>query len=150
MEPCNEVTRRIGEFAAVPGAEIPARIGEHLRECQACSRALDAARLARGLLAAAANAPGPPVEFADRVLAALPGPGSRRPDTDLWRMGWDLLPAFAATAALLLILYLGSAVPAPAGVVPLEGLSSGERLVLEDSPPEPDVILAAVMEGSER
>jgi anti-sigma factor RsiW len=149
MESCNEVIQRIGELAAVPLAEIPARVGEHLQGCPACTRALAAARLARGLLAAAADAPEPPAGFADRVLAALPGPTSWRPDTDLWRLGWGLVPAFAATAALFLILYLGSAVPGPAGVVPVEGLSSGERLVLETSPPEPDVILAAVMEGGE-
>jgi predicted anti-sigma-YlaC factor YlaD len=149
MESCNEVIQRIGELAAVPVAEIPARVGEHLQGCPACTRALAAARLARGLLAAAAVAPEPPAEFADRVLAALPAPRLGRPDTDLWRLGWGLVPAFAAMAALLLILYLGSAVPGPAGVVPVEGLSSGERLVLEASPAEPDAILAAVMEGSE-
>ncbi len=149
MESCNEVIRRIGELAAVPVAEIPARVGEHLQGCPACTRALAAARLARGLLAAAAVAPEPPAEFADRVLAALPGPTSLRPDTDLWRLGWGLVPAFAAMAVLLLILYQGSVASGPNGLIPVEGLSSGERLVLETSPAEPDVILAAVMEGGE-
>ncbi len=147
MEACNEVKRRIGEIAAVPAAEIPAGVRDHLRQCPACTRALEAARLARGLLAAAADAPEPAPKFATRVLAALPGPKARRPNADLWRLGWGLVPAFAAMAALLLILYQGSVVSGPIGLVPVEGLSTGERLVLEASPPEADAILAAVMEG---
>jgi hypothetical protein len=49
-------------------------------------------------------------------------------------------------AALLLILYQFNGVPGSFGLVPAEGLSAGEHLVLEASPPEPDAVLAAVME----
>ncbi len=147
MEACNEVKRRIGELATVPAAEVPAGVRDHLRQCPVCTRALEAARLARGLLAAAADAPEPAAEFTTRVLAALPGSRALRPDGDLWRLGWGLVPAFAATAALLLILYQATPVSGPVGLVQAEGLSTGERLVLEASPPEADAILAAVMEG---
>jgi hypothetical protein len=66
----------------------------------------------------------------------------------MWRLGWGLVPAFATTVALLVILYQfqDSAVPGPIGLVSLEGLSAGERIVLEATPPEPDLVLTAVME----
>ncbi len=149
MGSCEEVTKRIGEFAALLAAELPAGIRDHLAGCPACARGLAAARLGRGLLAAAADAPEPPAEFSDRVLAALPEPRPSRSEADLWRLGWGLVPAFAATVALLVVLhqYQAGAVSPPIGLVPLEGLSTGERLVLEASPPEPDVVLTAVMEG---
>jgi len=67
----------------------------------------------------------------------------------MWRLGWGLVPVFAATVALLLILFQfqDSTVPGPIGLLPMEGLSASERIVLEASPPEPDAILTAVMEG---
>ena len=59
------------------------------------------------------------------------------------------VPSFAATAVLLMILYQyqAGAAPGPVGLVSLEGLSASERIVLEATPPEPDLILTAVMEG---
>jgi hypothetical protein len=149
MRSCAEVEKRIVGLAALRATEVPAEIREHLAGCPACTRALAAARLGRGLLAAAADAPEPPAEFADRVLAALPGPRPSRPETEMWRLGWGLVPAFATTVALLVILYQfqDSAVPGPIGLVSLEGLSAGERIVLEATPPEPDLVLTAVMEG---
>jgi len=148
MRSCAEVEKRIVGLAALRATEVPAEIREHLAGCPACTRALAAARLGRGLLAAAADAPEPPAEFADRVLAALPGPRPSRPETEMWRLGWGLVPAFATTVALLVILYQfqDSAVPGPIGLVSLEGLSAGERIVLEATPPEPDLVLTAVME----
>lgn len=147
MGSCEGVAKRIEELAALPAAELPAGIREHLAGCPACSRSLAVARATRGILAAATDAPEPPARFADRVLVALPGAGSRRPDADLWRLGWGLVPAFAATVVLLLALYQASAVPSPVGLVPAEGLSVGERLILEPASPELDAVLAAVMEG---
>lgn len=149
MGTCEEVRERIGELATLAATELPAGIRDHLAGCPACARGLAAARLGRGLLAAAADAPEPPAEFANQVLTALPESRPSRPEADLWRLGWGLVPAFAATVALLVVLYqyqAGSVSP-PIGLVPLEGLSAGERLVLEVSPPEPDVVLTAVMEG---
>lgn len=149
MGSCEEVKKRIGELAVLPAAELPAESRKHLARCPACARALAAARLGRGLLAAAADAPEPPAEFGDRVLAALPEPRRSHPELDLWRLGWGLVPAFAATVALLVVLYQyqAGAVSPPMGLVPLEGLSVGERIVLEATPPEPDLILTAVMGG---
>jgi anti-sigma factor RsiW len=149
MKACEEVEKRITELAALRVTEMPAEIREHLAGCPACTRALAAARLGRGLLAAAADAPAPPAGFADRVLAALPATRPSRPETEMWRLGWGLVPAFAATVAVLVILFQfqASAIPGPIGLVPLEGLSTSERLVLDASPPEPDLVLTAVMEG---
>lgn len=149
MRSCAGVRARIGELAALPAAELPAGIRDHLAGCPACTRELAAARLHRGLLAAAADAAGPPAGFADRVLAAVPETRPSRPEADLWRLGWGLVPAFAATVALLVVLYQyePGAVSPPMGLVSLEGLSTGERLVLDASPPEPDAVLTAVMEG---
>ncbi|MBI2561160.1 MAG: hypothetical protein HYW08_01865, partial [candidate division NC10 bacterium] len=72
MKSCDEVKKRIGELAALPAVELPAGIHEHLAGCAACTRALAAARLGRGLLAAAGDGVEPPTGFADRVLGALP------------------------------------------------------------------------------
>jgi anti-sigma factor RsiW len=149
MNSCREVDKRITELAAVPTTEMPGGIREHLAGCPACARALAAARLGRGLLAAAADAPEPPAGFADRVLAALSATRPSRPEAEIWRLGWGLVPAFAATAVLLMILYQyqADASLGPVGLVPLEGLSASERIVLEATPPEPDLVLTAVMEG---
>lgn len=147
MESCKEVGRRIGELAALPVAGLPAGARDHLAGCPRCAGALAAVRLRRGLLAAAADPPEPPAKFADQIVAALPASRAGRADEDLWRLGWRLVPAFATTVVLLLVLYQASPVSGPTGLVEAEALSAGERLVLEGSPPEPDAILAAVMEG---
>jgi len=149
MKSCGEVEKRIGEIAAFFAAEIPPGIQEHLKGCPACSRALAAARLGRGLLAAAADAPEPPADFADRILAALAARRPSYPEAEMWRMGWGLVPAFAATVGVLLILFQFQAgtVSGPIGLLPMEGLSASEQIILEALPPEPDAVLTAVMEG---
>lgn len=150
MGSCEDVRAQVAELATRPTTEIPAGLAEHLAGCPACARTLAAARLTRGLLAAASDAPEPPAEFATRVMAAVPGARSSRPEAEMWRLGWSLMPAFAAAVALLVILYQYQPTPVarPFGLVSMEGLSAGEQLVLESSPPEPDVVLTAVMEGS--
>jgi hypothetical protein len=50
----------------------------------------------------------------------------------------------------LLILFQFSLTPEPTGLFSPEGLSAGERLVLESSAPETDLVLAAVLEENER
>ncbi|MBI4839845.1 MAG: hypothetical protein HY803_02005 [candidate division NC10 bacterium] len=147
MGSCEEIAKRMVELGVLPAAELPSGIRDHLAGCPACARWLTAARVTRGILAAATDTPEPPARFASQVLAALPGARSRRADADLWRLGWGLVPAFAATVVLLLALYQASPVPAPTGLMPVEGLSVGERLVLEPASPELDAVLAAVMEG---
>ncbi len=149
MKACRELEKRIREFVAVSATEMPAGFQEHLTTCPACSQALATARLGRGLLAAAADTPGPPVDFADRVLAALAARRPSHPETEIWRLGWGLVPAFAAAVAVLLILFefQVTAVSGPIGLLPTEELSASERIVLDTSPPEPDAVLTAVMEG---
>lgn len=152
MTQCQEVEKRAVELAALRATEVPAGVREHLAGCPRCARALAAARLHRGLLAVAADAPEPPAGFAARVLAALPASRPSLPDRETWRLGWGLVPAFAATVAVLSFLYQlqGNALTPAMGLVPLESLSAGEWIVLDTSPAEPDLVLRAVMEGGGR
>jgi hypothetical protein len=149
MKSCGEIEQRITELASGSAAGMPPEIREHLMRCPACDRKLAAARLSRGLLSAAADAPEPPVDFADRVLTALAAPRPSRSEAEMWRLGWGLMPAFAATVAVLLMLFefQATAVSGPNGLLPTEGLSTSENIVLGASPPDPDAILTAVMEG---
>ena len=71
MRPCKEVEKRITELTTVPATQLPAGILEHLAGCSACERALAAARLSRGLFAAATDGPEPPTGFAEHPVAAL-------------------------------------------------------------------------------
>src|SRR3989304_1649598 len=72
MGSCEEVAKRIEELAALPAAELPSGIRDHLAGCPVCTRSLAVARVTRGLLAAAADTPEPPAGFAERVVAARP------------------------------------------------------------------------------
>lgn len=149
MRVCLDINQNIGELAGLPPEELSPRVREHLVGCPACARALEAARLTRGLMAATASGPEPLADFARRVAAAAPAgpPPFPAEAPDLWRPAWGLLPAFAATAAALLILFQASPAPVPGGLLPAENLSAGERLVLDAPPPDPDLVLAAVLEG---
>jgi hypothetical protein len=116
MARCNAIQRCLSELAAHPQATLPPEVHEHAAGCAACARALAGARLARGLLAAGTGTSDAPGDFAARVLRALPpAPGGPGAEEDLWRPAWGLLPAFAATAAaLLLVFQLGvGGLPAP-------------------------------------
>ena len=150
MKPCEEIAKRINELSAVSAAETPAAIREHLGGCPGCARALAGARLRRGLLASATDAFEPPLDFADQVLQALAARQPSRPETEMWHLGWRLVPAFAAAVVLLLVLFQFEprAVPGNSvGLLPMVGLSAGEQLVLETGPSEADAVLTAVMEG---
>jgi hypothetical protein len=150
MTSCREIEKWITELASGPAAGMPAGIREHLLGCSACDETLAAARLSRGLLSSAADVPEPPVGFADRVLTALAAhQRPSRPEAEMWRLGWGLMPVFAATVAVLLMLFEFQARPisGPVGLLPTEGLSASENIVLGGSPPGPDEILTAVMEG---
>lgn len=152
MRFCKDIGRRVTGLAGLRPEELSAGDREHLAACPACARALAAARLGRGLLAAVGEGPEPsPAGFPERVLIAVPG--RFRPKVagaDQWRPAWGLVPAFVATATALLILFRASPAPAPAGLVPDDSLSASERLVLEGRPLDPDLILAAVMEEGGR
>src|SRR5574341_847822 len=134
MGSCEDVGKRVDELAALGEAAIPSWATDHLAACPTCTRLLMRARLARGLLASAKDGPDPPAEFAQRVLAALPATHvTVATDPELWRLAWRLVPAFAATAALLLLLFqfagnVGSmSVGLAPGLLPEEGLSASER-----------------------
>ncbi len=150
MARCREIAKQIGELASRSAAELPVEIREHLAGCQACTSAMAAARVRRGLLAAVAAGGEPPAGFADRVMASLAGTRRGRADEDLWGLGWRVVPTFAAALALVLFLYQASPGPPPTGLVPAEGLSSSEELALGALSLEPDLILEAVMEGGSR
>lgn len=161
MGACEELGKKMDELAALDTAAMPAWAMDHLATCPTCTRSVMRARLTRGLLASANEGQEPPADFAQRVLAALPASHPARvADPDLWRLSWRLVPAFAATAAMLLILFqfeagVGSMSVGPApglapGLVPEEGLSASERLVLGGAPPDLDLVLAAVMERDGR
>ncbi len=157
MGSCEDVGKRVDELAAFDTAAMPSWAMDHLAACPTCTRLLMRARLARGLLASAKDGPEPPADFARRVLAALPASRlTGATDPELWRLAWRLVPAFAATLAMLLILFQfeGGAGSVSVGLTPgllaEEGLSVSERLVLGATPPDLDLVLAAVMEGDGR
>lgn len=165
MGSCEDFGKKMDELAALDAAAMPAWAMEHLAGCPACTRSLMRIRVTRGLLAIAKDGPEPPTDFAQRVLAALPATRLQgATDPELWRLGWRLVPAFAATAALMLVLFqfeapIGSP---PASLAPSvasglalslvadEGLSASERLVLGTAQPDLDLVLAAVMERDGR
>jgi predicted anti-sigma-YlaC factor YlaD len=148
MNTCNVVTRDLEKLAGLRPAELPEVVRDHVAACPACGRRLAAARLARGLVAAATEAASPPEGFADRVRTALAArKAGSRPEVDIWRPAWGLMPAFAAAVAALFIVYQTSEVPAQTGLLSTEGLSAGEYLVLGSPGPEMDDIVAVVLEG---
>ncbi len=148
MNTCEGVTRDVDKLASLRPADLPEAVRDHLAACLACDRRLAAARLVRGLIVMGTDAVSPPVGFADRVRTALAARNAgSRPEADLWRPAWGLMPAFAAAVAALFIVYQASELPGPTGFVSSEGLSAGEYLVLGSPGPEMDDIVTAVFEG---
>lgn len=148
MDKCKTVTRDMERLSGLRPADVPEEVRRHLTACQACSRRLAAARLARGLLVAGAEAISPPPGFADRVRTALARRKVESPaDQDVWRPAWGLMPTFAAAVAALFLVYQTSEMPGPNGLLSTEELSVGEYLVLGSPGIETDDIIAAVFEG---
>ncbi len=148
MNTCKSVTRDLEKLVGLRPGELPEGVRDHVAACPACERRLAAARLARGLVVSAPGATSPPEGFADRVRTALVSRKAHsRPEADIWRPAWGLVPAFAAAVAALVIVYQTSEVPAPTGFLSTEGLSAGEYLVLGSPGPELDDIVAVVLEG---
>ena len=147
MESCEELKRQIEELSAVHPGELPETVRRHLAECPACFTLLARERLVRGLVTAAAVGVEPSPDFAEKVLASLPRHLAPVPaEADPWRPAWGLVPAFAATAAaLLLFLVQSGSTPGTSGFLPTDGLSTSEQLVLETSAPDLDLILEAVL-----
>jgi hypothetical protein len=93
----------------------------------------------------------PPAGFVDRVVAAVSRkPASGQAEADLWRPAWRLVPAFGAVVVALPMLFQLNLTPEPTGLFSQEGFSAGERLVLGSSAAETDLVLAAVLEESEK
>ena len=151
MTTCRAVGKHLADWAALPPEEIPDWARNHLATCRECGRRLGAARLVRVVVTACGEAAPPPPGFADRVVTAVfRGPVPGRTEAELWRTAWGLVPAFGAVVVTLLMLFQFGLTPEPTGLFSPEGLSAGERLVLGSSAPETDLVLAAVLEGSEK
>ena len=151
MTTCRAVGKHLADWAALPPEEIPDWARNHLATCRECGRRLGAARLVRVVVTACGDAAPPPPGFADRIVTAVfRGPVPGRTEAELWRPAWGLMPAFGAVVVALLMLFQFSLTPEPTGLFSPEGLSAGERLVLGSSVPETDLVLAAVLEGSEK
>ena len=151
MTTCRAVGKHLADWAALPPEEIPDWARNHLATCRECGRRLAAARLVRVVVTACGEAAPPPPGFADRVVATVfRGPAPGRTEAELWRPAWGLMPAFGAVVVALLILFQFNLTPEPTSLFSPEGFSAGERLVLGSSAPETDLVLAAVLEGSEK
>lgn len=147
MGSCEDLKRRVAALATVRAGELPETMRRHLAGCQACSALLNRERLVWGLVTAATEGVEPAAGFAEKVLASLPRDLAPVPaETDLWRPAWGLVPAFAATAAALLLFFIqSSSTLGTSGFLPTEGLSTSEELVLENPAPDLDLVLAAVL-----
>ncbi len=151
MSACRDMQERLRQLAALSSDELPQDAQEHLAACPVCRRELAAARLTRHLMTAAAEGMEPPPGFPERVAAAIAREAQRVPaEAEEWRLGWGLVPVFAAMTLALFMMVQNSTVPAPSGLVNTEGLSTSEQLVLEQSSARPDLILTAVMEDEGR
>ena len=150
MESCEGLRKRLGELATARAEELPVAVTRHLAECSACSALLARERLVQGLVRAATEGIEPPAGFAEKVLASLQPALERSPaEADLWRPAWGLVPAFAATAAALLLLFQTSADTDTTSLLPTGALSVGESLLLESPTPGLDLILTAVLDRGE-
>ncbi len=151
MKTCDAFDQKVAEFAALPPAEVPEWVLEHTAGCHRCHRRFAAARLTQALLQSAAGDIEPPAGFAERIaVLASRRSGPSRTRSEFWRPAWGLVPAFGAVVFALLVLLQNGLTQESAGFFPTEGLSTGELLVLGQSPAEPEVVLAAVMEGGGR
>ncbi len=148
MRVCRSVTRRRDELAALRPEGLPPEILAHLKTCLPCQRAVSGARLSRRLLQAAMTPIDPPADFAERVVTAARRRSFLREDP--WGLGWRVMPAFGAVVAALVLVYQLSIPPISIGLLDMDNLSAGERLVLERAPGGPDLVLTAVLEGYEK
>jgi hypothetical protein len=140
---CRALSGEIARIAGLEDDELSPAIRQHLAECGTCARAVAAERLCRGLVRTCDERPVPPAGFAARVAAALPG---RAEAVQVWRPAWGLIPAFAAAAAALVVVYGATVESVPAGLLPVHDLTAGETLVFQEGT-TPDAILSAVLEG---
>ncbi len=151
MISCKDVRQQLAGLSSLRSETIPEPVQNHLLRCPGCSDELALLRLEQGILTAAADGPEPSPGFSRQVQFALSRRPSVRPAADLWRPAWGLVPAFAATAAaLLLLLQVTPSGSMQAGFFPTEGLSAVEQLVLGTSQkPDMDQVLSAVLDQAE-
>jgi hypothetical protein len=151
MTTCDAVVRDTGKLATLAAADLPEGIRTHLAGCARCRHRLAADRLACRLATETVQDVGPPDGFADRVRIALAGrPKTPRPEAEVWRAAWRLVPVFAAAVAALVLVYRTTEGPGTNGFPGMEGLSAGEYLVLGSGGTEMDAVLTAVLEGGGR
>ena len=146
--------RRIGkELRADPRsalAGLRAGVAGHVADCPGCHRRLAIARLAQRLVLVAADRVEPAPDFAERVLAGLRRIPPR-PSPDAWHSARSFLPAFAAIAAALLLVYqmTGNEIGIKLDCMSLlsvEEPSASERLIFGRGPLDQDHVLAALLE----
>jgi anti-sigma factor RsiW len=143
---CKQVFGQISQLAALPVSGIPEEVREHLVRCARCSRAVATERATRGVVRSLAEPVAePPSGFAARVLGRLRIEQARQ-QIDAWRPARGLLPAFAAAAVALVIVYGGMSPWTMSGLLPMDDLTAGERLALQEPVSGPDQVLAAIME----
>lgn len=146
---CREIRARLEELGRMAPETLPTTVRDHLAACTACADALAVRRgVARLLTARLRATPEPPPGFAEAVLARLPARMAPAREPDTWRSAWGLIPAFTAAAVALMILYQTSDPLLPPGLLPIDDLSAGERVVLQDGGGNADLLLSAILEGT--
>ena len=147
MRLCRQIGRRIHGLASSRLTQMPAEIAPHLTVCPTCRRTVAAIRMTRGLVAALAEAPEPPVDFPDRIMGAL---AMRRNPVPLlplpWQDGWGLVPIMAILALGLFVLYQTQVDQDVHELLSADNLSVSEQLALGTVAPQPEQVLAAVLE----
>ncbi len=151
MGACWQSRKKLPALGALPLAVPSLTIAKHAAACPACRHTLQAERLGRGLFAVLREGPEPPAHFVAHVLEALPvGPYRVSRAVDPWHAAWGLIPAFAALAGGLFILYHPGLEAGVSGLLPTDDLSASERLVFGPSKTDLDLVAAAVLREDPR
>jgi len=129
-DPCREWRESLGAYALgqLPADEVPA-LKAHLEGCPSCRAELDALTSVAGLMARAdpdrlGEAPTPPPELGDRVLASISDERASGRRGRRLRLGLALGGVTAAVAAAVLAIFVlpGGSVEPPSRQVSFEAL----------------------------
>ncbi len=151
MGACWLLRKKLPALGALPLAVPSSTIAKHIAACPACRHILEAERLGRGLFAVLREGPAPPAHFVGRVLEALPVvPYRVSGAVDPWHAAWGLIPAFAALAGGLFVLYQPGFEADVSSLLPTDDMSASERLVFGPSKTDLDLVAAAVLRADPR